>query len=114
MISQELLYEVTGIIGAVELMTNDKRGTFLTIATTEKDENFNFKKAEINIHELAHKCKEWAFDLGYDVETSPSGYVRISKNEYIILSDSMFGKEKKEAENSIKACQWILENKDKK
>lgn len=108
MISKELLSEVLGSdISLYKKKANDKYDAFIRYF-------FSIDEYEINIHELAHKCKEWAFDLGYDVETSPSGYVRISKNEYIILSDSMFGKEKKEAENSIKACQWILENKDKK
>jgi len=73
----------------------------------------------INIHELAHKCKEWARTRGYILvhfQTLNSGYccevfelnpTEESENEdgYIAEYYDNFGKG-----NSIfQACQWILE-----
>ena len=71
----------------------------------------------INIYELAHKCKEWASKQYYSVmsgwEMTHWGgayHVVLYKNPNSILF-SMSTIET-EPEAIFKACQWILDNKD--
>lgn len=76
---------------------------------------------EINIHELAHKCKEWANTKGYWVHSHgcwtlngdkyiESGSAFISLNSDI--PNELFRiKLDTEPEAIFKACQWILNNK---
>lgn len=80
----------------------------------------------INIHELAHKCKEWAWKEGFIMATyksQSSGWLTdlfymdkegISDHEY--GDDGFiqtFNQWVKNENSDIKACQWILENKEK-
>ena len=64
----------------------------------------------INIYELAHKCKEWAFEQGVEIVT----YKRAFKT-YRALPKGLKGiqtpeiTEDSEAEAVFKACEWILE-----
>ena len=79
---------------------------------------------EINIYELAHKCKEWATENKYTILTEnmyPNGYFAyvLSNKESIenygylcehkVIEDIPHNKTEPEA--VFKACQWILENK---
>lgn len=68
----------------------------------------------INIHELAHKCKEWAITSGYNTHS-----VRNLKEYVVYVSGDC--KEPSddfrcctEPEAIFKACQWILKNKKDK
>lgn len=86
---------------------------------------------DINIYELAHKCKEWAHIKGYSIitmsdfdlrhndaidyhEYSFTDYINmnlfpmLNKKDYTHLHDVS---DKTEPESIFKACQWILENK---
>jgi len=64
----------------------------------------------INIHELAHKCKEWAeINYGYILCSYQCGSVG---NCQIMKLDKFFSAPTEE-EAIFKACQWILENKDR-
>lgn len=74
----------------------------------------------INIYELAHKCKEWAFKNEFDIRS----YIGIYQNSNIwfggaLLTSLNFDKPNyrgfmdfTEPEVIFKACQWILDNKD--
>lgn len=72
---------------------------------------------DINIYELAHKCKEWAYEKKHYLIESRfslgcSGVSQVAKNglsEY----EEIFH-ENSEAEAIFKACQLILDNKVKK
>lgn len=74
----------------------------------------------INIHELAYKCKEWAYKKGFVVL---SGYHENNINSFYVnchgwTSDKINKEfilqvEDTEPEGIFKACQWILDNKDK-
>lgn len=70
---------------------------------------------EINIHELAHKCKLWALNLDEDSEIIDSctmemkiksklkivGFAELHNNNCRFTADS-------EVEAIFKACEWIL------
>lgn len=73
----------------------------------------------INIYELAHKCKEWAFHKGYDIiETDFMISIRKKSDRYSLKVYEYTEEEQNEQnvfkpEYTFKACQWILDNKDK-
>ena len=70
----------------------------------------------INIHELAHKCKEWAFSKGYTLESASipkgnftSSYCVIMENTASRNCYSNFAVHgDTEQEAIFKACEWIL------
>ena len=83
---------------------------------------------EINIYELAHKCKEWAVNQGYTLISGRYLYnCEIQKSSCIInlnftylddgefTTDSYSNLEEFEADTEpaaiFKACQWIYDNK---
>ena len=74
----------------------------------------------INIYELAHKCKEWAYKEGFIIDTGFHKYYinQFKANCYGWVSSNVnikqHFKECTEHESIFKACQWILDNKDKK
>ena len=96
---------------------------------------------DINIYELAHKCKEWAYAEGYCIRTFQSaiGWVVDLIHEDRTKTQSQYSRKDningqlyieifpRETEATIhpkhfnieldaifKACQWILDKKDKK
>ena len=107
-ISKELLSEVLSC-EIIEVYINEDSNTnnisFDWISIQSKH------RAEINIHELAHRCKEWAINNEY---TILSGYKTGRGYVYIREIDSPAGwQQKTEPEAIFKACQWIYDNKDK-
>ena len=72
------------------------------------------KHRTMNIYELAHECKKWAWSEGYGLEELAFGvelYELIEGNVSNILKG--FEKSKPYNVNLIfQACQWILNNKD--
>ena len=73
----------------------------------------------INIYELAHKCKEWALNKGYFILSAVDGYCTVEDIVDFILRFSITHPSEfkclsyPEPESVFKACQWILEYKDK-
>ena len=72
---------------------------------------------KINIYELAHKCKEWAFSKGYEVNCQRTlGYENwvvevVSEEEYVeFIKDDV----PTEPEAIFAACEWVLENQKEK
>ena len=86
----------------------------------------------INIHELAHKCKEWAIKDGYSIVSAiaigneytnakikyeeygkfiPAYRTVNGKNDYqeILYKETDYFEADTEPEAIFKACQWILE-----
>ena len=61
----------------------------------------------INIYELAHKCKEWAYSKGYDIYSDYNGadVCNICSN----YSIAPFHHNVTEKEAIFKACEWIME-----
>ena len=132
MISKELLSEVM-FNGRVEIrsigINNNILEYSLFCSINEKDgTNFNEDMPDnyyvvkqniceyINIYELAHKCKEWAYNKGflYWYENSKL-YIKIMHSCKVDFEIDI-GNYKKPFEIDIdfKACQWILNNKDRK
>ena len=66
---------------------------------------------EINIHELAHKCKDWAF-VKHDYIISSYNKGSESVATFYNKDFGVFCSET-EPEAIFKACQWILDNKEK-
>jgi len=76
-------------------------------------EVLNEEVEEINIHELAYKCKKWAYGLGYDIKESKNSLV-ISKltstgHERVLIERYKLHGVK--PEDIIEGCQYILEQK---
>ena len=109
MISKELLSEVIGY--KVDYIASSGN-TYIGFHTEMGGKN-------INIYELAHKCKEWALSKGYyisliideDDKTKCRYVLNLSWNDgyevdFIIASEPY----STETEAIIKACEWILDN----
>lgn len=103
-ISKELLSEVLGgEVVSFEIKDND-------VECFAKGLPFDI---HINIYELAYRCKEWAFDKGYEIveshfmirikrlstgETKTYEYTEDEQNEEITFKP----------EYTFKCCEWIL------
>ena len=72
---------------------------------------------EINIYELAHKCKEWAWDSHEYKLYSTIGFCKFfwsyTDSIGIMRAHERSFDADSEPEAIFKACQWILDNKDK-
>ena len=108
--SVELLSEVLGI--EATKIHHDK-------ANREIDYFDDVKMlGSLNIYELAHKCKEWAVEQGYHINSKCyeiGGLACITDNQggMEILGCMETFHANTEPEAIFKACEWILENKDK-
>lgn len=105
MISKELLSEVIGEnITTINIIDN------MVIYSNDFDDKPPY---DINICELAHKCKVWAKTHGYDIKTDVDGMYEIIDNndDDNIVIDSYADTE---PEAIFKACEWILQQKDNK
>ena len=112
MISKELLSVVLGI-PSQHIRYNDTTNLYEIF----KEDLFNWSDGsygrwgnlEINIYELAHKCKEWAVNLGYILYSTVHGYeCYIDSRSFIDNTPIRFLAES-EPEAIFKACQWILD-----
>ena len=110
MISKELLKNILGIKVDVDYIRNE--------INYNKHVEYDLSCGDsesINIHEVAHMCKEWAFKKGYLILSYPS------KSELVFFTDTVDTCYNTNFENGkkydpmcdIKVCEWILENKDK-
>ena len=119
-ISKELLSEVLGIkeeICSIQLLFDD---TIVEWDTGSEDTTI--KCDDINIYELAHKCKEWARKKGISIYCIQ---YKVGKGEYylslydIANGDHVRGIEidsityDTEFEAVIKACEWVRVQNDK-
>ena len=108
MISKELLSEVLGLTNSGIIDEIYQEDNLLYFCQLNKG---------INIYELAHKCKEWAYDKGWWIQSGLRGaggaYAEYGMyhESHPILIDSL-GRTDTEPEAILKSCQWILENKD--
>ena len=111
--SKELLSEVFAL--KINLVETDEHRRKIYYYCNQ----FGKITGEINIYELAHKCKEWATSKGYIMLS----YMEDDKTGYVSLGD-LFGKTKvklpqpkdsfwfeadTELEAIFKACEWIME-----
>jgi len=110
--SKELLSEVLGIdtISDYEFDSN-----LITIYYIDDEDRRDY--GLINIHELAHKCKEWALKKGYWLSSwheNRKSFCYV--DEFIKIPATCVTQTidaDTEPEAIFKACEWILEQRDK-
>lgn len=103
MISKELLSEVLNLnITYIERCNNS---IIYKISVYDREE-------EVNIYELAYKCKEWAFDNGYYLTIYNDAIDIILQTNCKLIENITDDSFKYSPMLVFKACQWILD-KDK-
>jgi len=119
MISKELLSEVLDI--ELELKRNElnpiptgKESGSEVIFYWVKGETYFHNGSSINIYELAHKCKEWAYKQGYEIVESAHKLKMRETKKYSYVFTTFDGKKILfNPHRTFKACQWILDNQSK-
>ncbi len=73
--------------------------------------NDGYVIANINVYELAHKCKEWALKQGWYL----NAWITVNEGAYCdaikLPSQELHSEADTEPEAIFKACEWILEQK---
>lgn len=108
MISKELLSEVLGReCSYASLIENDV--WYKTIVCVNG--NNRPKEVHINIYELAHKCKEWAYSKGHTLSSGNNHLMFMSCSIRRTLTDDDWTEfyADTEREAIFKACEWIME-----
>ena len=108
MISKELLSEVLGI-SIIDVQDTLYKGRFY-YSITNKSKPMGRQNRYINIHELAHKCKEWATSNGWYILSyyqHEYGYALPCENEE--REQKEWFDAPTEPEAIFKACEWIME-----
>ena len=105
-ISKELLSEVLGT-GIVAIKEDCQFKNYVVINRNQT----------MNIHELAHKCKEYLLDEGYYLVVHPFKVELFEKETKDFIRDFHYPIQSKaipyDIKRVIEACQWTLDNKDK-
>ena len=109
-ISAELLSEVLKLEVVKHSLYNELHKSF-NITYMQSEDSLKSSWMPINIYEFAFKCKEWAFKRELNLWTDYLGNCQIQDKEFQLLHDCYSDTE---IEAIIKACDWILENKDNK
>lgn len=108
--SKELLSKVLGVY-ITEFFLDCESLVYVYDKIFNENEQY---KNDINIYELAYKCKEWLIaktdnDITISINrdmASVTLYIKEDADFHIEFADT-------EVEAIIKACEWILKNKDK-
>ncbi len=120
MISKELLSAVYPIDETTETYVGIQESTGRVMRFGKE---YNDCRSEIDIHRVAHKCKEWAVNLSPNKHAFSSyprwgdirNYKKTNGSYYIcqhLVSGAQFEAES-EPEAIFKACQWILDRNSK-
>ena len=126
MISKELLSEVLK-----DKLKEEYNGSYdficngvVNLERNEVSSTLGFYDSEldffINIYELAYKCKEWALRKNYILASESNTYGGICNMSISSMDVDVFyniqstTRANTEVEAVIKACEWILNNKDRK
>ena len=109
-ISAELLSEVLKLEVVKHSLYNELHKSF-NITYMQSEDSLKSSWMPINIYEFAFKCKEWAFKRELNLWTDYLGNCQIQDKEFQLLHDCYSDTE---IEAIIKACEWLLENKDNK
>ena len=100
-----------------ELLSNvlNKNVSYFVVRQNEITYTYDDCDEDLNIYELAHKCKEWAYANNYNIESDYEGYTRLSTvdTSTIVSKGSItIPFELSEPEAVFNDCQWILDNKE--
>lgn len=120
MISEELLSEVLAY--GVMLKPHKEENNEIWFEYEEKTEYSTvWSNENINVYELAHKCKKWAYDLNYILSSNihkDFKFTELHNTKAHCIVDGInmltyreFFEAETEPEAIFKACQWVLENK---
>ena len=110
-ISKELLSEVLKLEVVKHSLYNELHKSF-NITYMQSEDSLKSSWMPINIYEFAFMCKEWALKQGYFIySTNELSFIKTFSLETIETFSN--GKDT-EIECILKACEWILENKDSK
>ena len=113
MISKELLGVVLSNYGITDVYPSYDESDVMTAVGYEIEEIV----FEINIYELAHKCKKWAASESVLLESRIDKTVvkpsRCSVVNYITGQELVLIHAQTEPAAIMEACQWVLDNKDK-
>lgn len=101
--SKELLSEVLSI----DVIGNMKYSDYVLYVDIDVSTPTT-RTVGINIYELAHKCKEWAFINGYTIWSNFK--LTQIQNQYGSYELEVKGTE---PEAIFKACEWVRKHKDK-
>ena len=111
--SKELLSEVLNITQVTDLKIRDNE----LLYTFYNNPSINDWKS-INIHELAHRCKEWAISKGYDIlsgglEAGLHGcYIDYADKRCTLQMAPLYHTfEDTEPEAIFEACEWLRNNR---
>ena len=111
-ISKELLSEVLNIEREIEHIDFiEKWNTFIYYVDGGAERT-------INIYELQHKCKIWAYKNGFILRSEyypPDSFLFSGGCLLVNISteESMWFNGTLEPKANFTACQWVLDNKDK-
>ena len=111
-----------------ELLTEVYTGKYIILGKVWIDEdNIRFKSLnncsisnKINKYKFAHMCKEWALRKNYILASESNTYGGICNMSISSIDIDVFyniqstTRANTEVEAVIKACEWILNNKDRK
>ena len=118
MISKELLSEVLEIKVFTEIREDDDVRN--NILVYWEFDGYHNECRNINIYELAHKCKEWAIgEYGFSLHSFPCPDDTYTCEIYKFHKSTGYAIVDwfnclSEVESIFKACQWILDNKESK
>lgn len=120
MISKELLSEVLGIryIAMNPILEPMNKIGYLVYGSQNTPQEVRRNHKQINIYELAHKCKEYAYNQGYIISSGLTPVLGVNKDgwaEVFSSSTPLDGKlhtfkQLSEPEAIFKAAQWVLDN----
>lgn len=110
MISKKLLSEVLGVKLAISPYFKIEYINFETLQYYDDFHHGNNRK-HINIHELTHKMKAWAWEKGYSIATrymfdKCSSELWSSDGNDVALKKLVL--EKTEFDATARQCEWIL------
>lgn len=121
MISKELLSEVlkypmevtTNVTYYISIISEPYFLDGNKTAVYFNTDNVGLGVCKINIYELAHKCKEWAFNKG-GIDITSGKRLGLDGWECLVFVGVIpcdCYEAETEPQAIFKACQWILENK---
>lgn len=112
-ISKELLKEILGIRWNDSIRGGVAEEKFAQVGNHIYFgyKGYNHWNDAINIHELAHKCKQWTFNNGYYLTIYNDAIDVVLQSNCKMVANITDGSFKYEPMLVFKACQWILDNK---
>ncbi len=108
LISKELLSEVLDKeIDSIKIKDNEIVYAFRVSSYGMTLHGYTHDEGSINIYELAHECKEWAFNNGYYLTSYNDAIDIILQRNCKVIENITDGSFKYNPTLVFKACEWI-------